>query len=120
MAAVESASEQITREVCTWPGVEAGLGRRGEYAFRLGRREIGHLHGDRSAHFFFPVTALGGAARAAPHRPPPGVPRQARPASRRIETDEDVADVIALLRLNYERAASRVAAVSGGDGPVAA
>ena len=30
------------------------MGRRGEFAFRVGRREIGHLHGDRAAHFSFP------------------------------------------------------------------
>jgi hypothetical protein len=49
-----SASEQITEEVTSWPGVEAGAGRRGEFAFKVGRREIGHLHGDHAAHFFFP------------------------------------------------------------------
>ena len=47
-------SERITEEVTSWPGVEAGPGRRGEFAFRVGRREIGHLHRDSSAHFFFP------------------------------------------------------------------
>ena len=49
-----TASAQITREVTAWPGIEAGYGRRGEWAFTLGRREIGHLHGDHAAHFFFP------------------------------------------------------------------
>ena len=49
-----SASQQITEEVTSWPGVEAGPGRRGEFAFTLGRREIGHLHGDHAAHFSFP------------------------------------------------------------------
>ena len=44
----------ITDEVTGWAGVEAGPGRRGEFAFKVGRREIGHLHGDRSAHFGFP------------------------------------------------------------------
>ena len=46
-----SPSQRITEVVSGWPGVEAGFGRRGEFAFRVGRREIGHLHGDRSAHF---------------------------------------------------------------------
>jgi hypothetical protein len=49
-----SASDQITEEVTSWPGVEAGPGSRGEFAFTVGRRQIGHLHGDRSAHFSFP------------------------------------------------------------------
>ena len=54
MSATQTPSQQITAEVTSWPGVTAGLGRRGEFAFRLGRRELGHLHGDRAAHFAFP------------------------------------------------------------------
>ena len=49
-----TASERITAEVTSWPGVEAGPGARGEYAFKLGGRELGHLHGDHVAHFGFP------------------------------------------------------------------
>jgi len=54
MTKPRTASEQITKEVTSWPGVEAGAGRRGEFAFKVGRREIGHLHGDHAAHFSFP------------------------------------------------------------------
>src|SRR5579864_8853793 len=50
---VQSASEQITEAVTAWPGVTAGPGSRGEFAFRLGGREIGHLHGNSAAHFSF-------------------------------------------------------------------
>ena len=39
MTKTATASERITDEVTSWPGVEAGPGRRGEFAFRLGRRE---------------------------------------------------------------------------------
>ena len=102
-----SASIQITDEVTTWPGVEAGYGTRGEYAFRLGRREIGHLHGDRAAHFSFPKPLwreLMAAGRIEPH---PVFPDREGPAARRIATQEDVADVIALLRLNYDRQSER-------------
>jgi len=54
MSKVQRASERITEEVTSWPGVTAGPGRRGEFAFKVGGREIGHLHGDRAAHFGFP------------------------------------------------------------------
>jgi hypothetical protein len=37
-------SQQIIDELTSWPGVVAGPGRRGELAFKLGRRELGHLH----------------------------------------------------------------------------
>jgi hypothetical protein len=95
-----TASAQITREVTSWPGIEAGYGRRGEWAFRLGRREIGHLH---AAHFFFPKDVwreLRDAGRIVDH---PVFPGRVGPAARRIEGADDVEDVIALLRLNYER-----------------
>ena len=48
------ASTQIVNEATSWEGVEAVDGDRGELSLRLGRREIGHLHGDRTAHFGFP------------------------------------------------------------------
>jgi hypothetical protein len=102
-ADTSTASAQITDEVTSWPGIEAGYGRRGEWAFRLGRREIGHLHGDRAAHFFFPKDVwreLHAAGRIVEH---PVFPGRIGPAARRIETQADVADVIALLRLNYDR-----------------
>ena len=47
----QRASEQVTEEVTAWPGVTAGPGPRGEFAFRVGAREIGHLHGNHAAHF---------------------------------------------------------------------
>jgi len=102
-----SASEIITQEVTSWPGVEAGPGRRGEFGFRVGRREIGHLHGDRSAHFGFPKAVweeLYAQGRVTYH---PVFPDKKGWAARRIESDEDVRDVIALLRLNYDRAVAR-------------
>jgi Family of unknown function (DUF5519) len=54
MTREQTPSERITEEVTSWPGVEAGPGRRGEFAFTIGGREIGHLHGDHAAHFGFP------------------------------------------------------------------
>ena len=47
---MNGANEQITQTVTAWPGVSATTGSRGEWSFRLGRREIGHLHGDRRRH----------------------------------------------------------------------
>jgi hypothetical protein len=100
-------SEQITAEVTSWPGVEAGPGRRGEFAFRLGRKEIGHLHGDRAAHFSFPKEVwaeLRDQGRIAEH---PVFPGKVGPAARRIGSAADVHDVIELMRLNYDRATRR-------------
>jgi hypothetical protein len=102
-----TASKQITEEVTSWPGVTAGPGRRGEFAFKVRGREIGHLHGDRSAHFFFEKATwreLLAQGRIEHH---PVFPGREGPAARRIRGEEDVRDVIGLMRLNYERAQAR-------------
>ena len=104
---MSTASEQITAEVTSWPGVEAGHGTRGEFAFTLGGRELGHLHGDHVAHFGFPKEIwreLFAAKRIEYHPVFPGRPGF---GARRIETDNDVSDVVALIRLNYDRVAAR-------------
>jgi hypothetical protein len=98
-----TAGERIIAEVTSWPGVEAGTGRRGELAFKVGRREIGHLHGDHAAHFSFPKQAwsdLYSQGRIVHH---PVFPGREGPAARRIEDEADVRDVIDLLRMNYDR-----------------
>jgi hypothetical protein len=107
MGHTRTPSEQITETVTAWPGVEAGPGRRGEFAFTVGGREIGHLHGDHAAHFGFPNSLgveLKAAGRVVDH---PVFPGKAGPSARRIENDDDVSEVIALLRLNYDRIVAR-------------
>ena len=102
-----NASRQIIEEVTSWPGVEARNGSRSELSLRLGRRELGHLHGDHAAHFSFPKPVwreLFGAGRIAHH---PVFPGREGMAARRIESEDDVRDVIAMMRLNYERVVSR-------------
>lgn len=114
MADTTSPSEQITAEVTSWPGVEAGPGRRGEFAFKVGRREIGHLHGDHAAHFSFPNHVwheLRAQGRIIPH---PVFPDAQGPAARKIRTYDDVRDVVELMRLNYDRL-TRGKAFSGAD-----
>jgi Family of unknown function (DUF5519) len=102
-----TASEQITAEVTSWPGVSAGPGSRGEFGFTVGRKQIGHLHGDRVAHFGFPKAVwheLFDAGRIDYHPVFPGKPGF---GARAIRDEDDVRDVIAMLRLNYERVAAK-------------
>lgn len=92
--------------VTAWPGVSAGVGSRGEWAFKVGGNEIGHLHGDHAAHFGFPREVgarLREEGRVGPH---PVNPHSTKMAARRIEGEDDVRDVIALMRLNYDRVAA--------------
>ena len=100
-------TKRSAEEVTSWPGVEAGPGRRGEFAFKVGKREVGHLHGDHAAHFFFPKdlwTELRDEGRITDH---PVFPGRVGPAARRIEDSDDVRDVIAMMRMNYDSAVER-------------
>jgi luciferase-like monooxygenase len=107
MSETKTASETITEEVTSWPGVEAGYGRRGEWSFRVNGHELGHLHGDHAAHFSFGKeigTSLRDQGRVVDH---PVFPGKSAMAARRIDDDEDTRDVIELMRLNYDRIVAR-------------
>jgi hypothetical protein len=99
-----TASQEIIDEVTSWPGVSTAPGRFGALALVHEGRELGHLHGDRSAHFSFPKSLwreLREQRRIERH---PIFPDREGPAARPIANEDDVRDVIALMRLNYERA----------------
>src|SRR6188472_1315157 len=100
-------SRRITDEVTSWPGVGAGYGRRGEFSFTVGRREIGHLHGDRAAHFAFPKDIWADLKEKGRIEDHPVFPGKAGLGARRTKTESDVREVIALLRLNYDRVVAR-------------
>jgi hypothetical protein len=97
------ASARIEREVASWEGVTVHPHRFGGVEFRLGKRELGHLHGDRLADLPFrrPIrNMLVETGRALPHHVLPESGWVTRP----IESDEDVDEVIELFRLSFERA----------------
>lgn len=107
MTQTRTPSRWITDEVTSWPGVSAGQGRRGEFAFKIGPRELGHLHGDHAAHLAFPKgvwQVLYDEGRIDYHPVFPGKPGH---ASRRIENEHDVRDVITMIRMNYDRIVER-------------
>jgi hypothetical protein len=100
---VEDIAARIAAEVLSWPGVTEHEHRFGGIEFRLGKRELGHLHGDRLADLPFHRTVrdmLVETGRAQPHHVAPDTGW----VSRWIESEEDVAEVIELFRLSYERA----------------
>jgi Family of unknown function (DUF5519) len=107
MSRAQAASERITEEVTSWPGVTAGPGRRGEFAFKVGTHEIGHLHGDHAAHFFFPKGVWADLREEERITHHPVFPEKEGPAARRIDGDDDVRDVIEMMRLNYDRVVGR-------------
>jgi hypothetical protein len=97
-----SIREQIEREVGSWEGVTVSPHRFGGIEFRVGRRELGHLHHDRLADLPFPVPIrreLVAAGRAEPHHILP----KSGWVSFWIHRADDVGAAIELFRLNYER-----------------
>jgi hypothetical protein len=80
--------------------------RYGGIEFRLGKRELGHLHGDYLADLPFPVRVreeLVAAGRAMPHHILPLSGWVSYP----IRDPAAVAGAVALFRLAYERATAK-------------
>lgn len=101
-------ADRMKSELLSWKGVTAHPHRFGGVEFRLGHREIGHLHGDRLADLPFPTrirNELIAAGRAVPHHVLP----ESGWVSVYIRSEEDATRVIELFRLNYDR----LAALSG-------
>ena len=112
-AGIPGALDRINGEVTSWPGVTAEPHRFGGVEFRYGRRELGHLHGDRLADIPFPRRVhdeLIAAGRVTEHHVLPG----SGWSSRYIASPEDVDDVVELLRMNYDRAVKKAAERAAG------
>jgi hypothetical protein len=100
---VEDIAGRIEREVASWDGVTMHAHRFGGREFRVGKRELGHLHGERWADLRFHKTLrdmLVETGRAQPHHVLPNTGW----VSKQIRGEDDVAEVIELFRLSYERA----------------
>jgi hypothetical protein len=100
---IRGAREQIIQAILTWEGVTAHAHHFGGTEFRLGRREIGHIHGDALVDIPFPkkvrdeVVATG---RAEPHHVLP----ESGWISFYLREPVDVERAIDLLRQSFELA----------------
>ena len=104
-----SLTAAVRRELLQHPGVTEGTHRFGGVEFRIGRRELGHLHGEYIADLPFPRRVrdeLVADGRALPHH----VLADSGWVSRHIDGPDDVAVVVGLFALSYERAAAAQAA----------
>jgi hypothetical protein len=98
------AGERVRVVVGSWPGVETAPHRFGGLEFRLGRRELGHLHGDRIADLPFPREVrdqLIAAGRARAHHVLP----ESGWVTVSLDGPAGVDGVIELFELAYDRAA---------------
>jgi len=100
--ATDSIALQIKREVSSWPGVSVGGHGSGLMFFHVGRREIGHLHGNRMADLPFPVRIreeLVASGRADLHYVHP----KSGWVTYYIRGEQDIQPILGLFRLNYHR-----------------
>ena len=100
---IMSAHEIIRTEVLSWPGVTEEPHRFGGMEFRLGKRELGHLHGDYLADLPFPVRVreeLVREGKAMPHHILP----QSGWVSYPIRDAGAIPGALDLFRLAYQRA----------------
>ena len=109
---IRGAAERITQAALAWEGVESGPHRFGGVEFRIGRREIGHMHGDHLVDIPFPTRVrdeIIAAGQAQPHHVLPDTGW----VSFHIRQESDVDQAIALLRRSYEIAIAQ----HGNRGP---
>lgn len=98
---VSGASERIQLEVGKWDGVTSSPHRFGGVEFRLGSREIGHVHGDSLADVPLPKRVrdeLVASGQAEPHHVLP----QSGWVSAYLKDPGDVDRAIWILRRSYE------------------
>jgi hypothetical protein len=103
------AGDLIRDAVMSWPGVEAVPHRFGGAEYRYGRKEMGHVHGDRLADLPLPRKLrdeVVGAGRAQPHHVLPNTGW----VSCWMNGPDDAAGVIELFRIQYERYTAAAAA----------
>lgn len=103
---MRDAQKRIAAEVSKWDGVEAGPHRFGGTEFRVGKRELGHVHGDQQVDVVFPMPVrnrLVEGRRAEPHHILP----ESGWVTFRINKEKDVAEAIELFRDSYEEARKR-------------
>jgi hypothetical protein len=104
--AVAGAKERIDTALQNWPGITSQPHRFGGTEYNLGRREIGHVHGDNLVDIPFPTKVrdeIVAAGRAEPHHILP----ESGWVSIFLRQPSDVERAIALLHLSFEMAQQR-------------
>jgi hypothetical protein len=103
---VSNAQKTITQTVTSWKGISAAPHRFGGIEYRLGTRELGHIHGDYLLDIPFPKKVrdeIVNAGLAEPHHILPNTGW----VSFYLRAEEDVQKAIALLRRSYEIASKQ-------------
>jgi Luciferase len=100
---IKDAMQKIIESVSAWEGVTSRAHRFGGIEFTLGRRELGHMHGNTLVDIPFPKAIrneLVESGKVLPHHVLP----DSGWISFYIKKDEDVTYAIELFKLSYETA----------------
>ena len=98
---IRGASKQIVDTLLTWEGIEALPHHFGGTEFRIGKREIGHIHGDSLVDIPFPKKVrdeIVTAGEASPHHILP----ETGWVSFYLKEEGDVQKAIDLLKRSYQ------------------
>ena len=104
--AVTGAQKRIIAAVQSWEEVEIRPHRYGGHEFRLGKRELGHIHGDALVDIPFPKSVrdeIVAAGEAEPHHILP----DSGWVSLFLRKEEDVERAISLLERSFQLALER-------------
>ena len=107
---VKGAQASITNAVTAWEGVTVAPHRFGGVEYVIGKREIGHIHGDHMVDIPLPKKAhdeIVAAGRAQPHHILP----ETGWISFYLRQEADVEKAIALLRESFEIAQKQKSAI---------
>lgn len=108
---VHGASQKIVKTLLTWDGVEAYPHRFGGTEFRMGKREIGHIHGDSLVDIPFPKKVrdqIIAAGEAQPHHILP----ETGWVSFYLHEENDVERAVDLLQRSYQIALKQFSRVT--------
>lgn len=105
---VKGAHQQIRAQVLSWEGVTAHPHQFGGEEYRLGKRELGHIHGDSLVDIPFPTKVrneIVESGRAEPHHILP----ESGWVSLYLRESADVSRAVELFELSFKLATKQVA-----------
>ncbi|MGH9980369.1 MAG: MFS transporter, partial [Nitrososphaeraceae archaeon] len=95
-------TKNIKQEILSWPGVTSNPYKFGGIEFRVNKRDMGHIHGEKLADLPFPIEIrkeIISSGKALPHIIYP----ESMWVSYIIQSEDDTPKIIDLFRLQYER-----------------
>jgi len=102
----EGTCNKVIELVRQWDGVEISAHRYGGFEFRLGRRELGHIHGDYLVDIPFPKKVRDEVVNSGQAQPHHILPNSGW-VSIYVRSPEDAERAMRLLELSFSLAQSR-------------